>query len=628
VDREYNLRYKADNTEAVASTNGFVSALRGLDQLADRLIAKLRTIFQGYGKGAQEAAAANGTVNNTFQTLQVQVNQTATAVQQFNTTIRNSVQAPRDLTASFLGMHAAMAGLGAVRQAIDGLGDGLEKARDYAKETAEENLKLLDSLRELAALRGKAAPDASDSAQAVGLMLDAGFKNPQEARQFQQFFEGAIEVAEGKGNLSPAQGTPEELKRQMTRSAARLAVAKGVDPQTAAKLAASVATTHEVTDVAQVEAELGLMVRNLAAAPDEVSPLAKQVLQTRGSLIQMGFADSLPDVASLVSAVDVNNSAGRSGNRLESMANEITKVVGDPEKGKELAKIGITPQNRNLGNIIGILKGEIDEANKPGGIGGVARLRQLGLTNSRAMTEFVKISGELPFLQGQLANNKAVMSDPAKVRAEAGKLRGQLDQFDQSTVGRNRAGDAALQASRFLRGQQQQNVEVAAKAAEAQLAADHKIDTPATNATDAILDVLTPVSRMIQGGNAREHRVNEQIVKNLITAGNAVGIDVQSQVPDIHLKGRYALGSVLNQFVPMIKARGGNPFGDTSAIKDKADAIGAGAPAAGGPRADAGHNAQLDTLIQETRRTNQILASRGAPPAIPDAGGGAMPGRS
>jgi hypothetical protein len=39
MDREYNLKYKADNTDAVSATNGFIGALRPLDQIADRLIA-------------------------------------------------------------------------------------------------------------------------------------------------------------------------------------------------------------------------------------------------------------------------------------------------------------------------------------------------------------------------------------------------------------------------------------------------------------------------------------------------------------------------------------------------------------------------------------------------------------
>jgi hypothetical protein len=116
------------------------------------------------------------------------------------------------------------------------------------------------------------------------------------------------------------------------------------------------------------------------------------------------------------------------------------------------------------------------------------------------MTEFIKISQELTFLDGQLANNWQVLSDPAKVRAQSAKLRGELDAFGKSTVGQDRAAEGALQAARFLRGQEQENVTVAANVAEAPLAASGGIDTTLTNATDAFLDVLTPTRRFDEGG--------------------------------------------------------------------------------------------------------------------------------
>lgn len=668
--RDYNLNYTSDNSDALTKTQQFIAALQALLGWVSQVKAAVAGMFQGFGSNAQQATGAiqlfNGAgqnANTTYQQTNNTLNQTQVILQQFNTQVNNATANGGSFTRSLIEMRAAMFALHEIREVMRAIADGLKEARDFSQETAEANLKLLDSLRELSALRGKTGPDNQDSAAAVGLMLEAGFKDPQDARKFQQFFEGAIPVAETKGNLAPTKGTPEDLKRDITRSAARLSVAKGVDPETAAKLAASVATTKKVTDVQQVEAELQLMIENLNAAPDEVSPLARQVLGVRGSLIQQGYAASLPDVASLITAVNINNPAGRSGTRLESMVNEITKTVGKQEDEGALAKIGITRRNRDLADIFHKLRIEIQEANKPGGIGGQGRLRQLGFTNSRAMTEFVKATAELDFLDAQMAHNKQVLENPAGVTAKAGELNQGLDAFragDQT----GRFAGAEMEAAKFLRGIQGQDLRNLRTSAAAKLTADNKIKTPWVEIQKK-LEEFDPASGVRKD---RESSLVDQLVaQRLIAQARAKGFSdekIKKIAPDIfaasEIGGRGAiLGEdrlALNvaELKSQIEGKGhsaairdvsrrqqglgiaervrrlANPPNPRAVLPGGAAGGGGGAGAAGaiagpGPNQMNPHvGRQLDQLVNLAQQEIDLLMNARA---IPQPGGGAAPGR-
>ena len=82
------------------------------------------------------------------------------------------------------------------------VGDALQKARDYARETAEENIKLKDSLRELAALRGEAGPTDKTAFDVIGQMIQSGATRA-EATAFSTMFDSTIPAAVKKGAAGP-----------------------------------------------------------------------------------------------------------------------------------------------------------------------------------------------------------------------------------------------------------------------------------------------------------------------------------------------------------------------------------------------------------------------------------------
>jgi hypothetical protein len=437
---------------------------------------------------------------------------------------------------SAVGMTAI--GLMEVRQAIRAIAEGLKEARDYAKETARENIKLYDALREIAFLKGEQAPTAMTAAEQLQLGMESGL-TPEELKPYTTHFKSAFFAVRNKGNLQPAAGTTaEQLERQAEVVGAQFAAAKGVAPEAAANMVAAIGQGRPIRRKEDLQAELNLSLQNLAEGKGELSDLIDQTLRARGTMIGAGWAGNVADVTAQISALSLNNPAGRTATRLESIVNMVTKATTNKKFAPKLAKLGITPQNRDLADILRRLAPVIAEAEKPGGAGGLATLRELGMADSRGMMELFKAGQERTLLEGQLRRNAAGLGSREAVEEQAALFQQRMGHFRQSKPGAMRFEQANVAAADFLRGLPGEQMAIERQGALAQLTTDRRIKTPTAAVMKAIGEQDIGGRLATLGGKSYDEQVvDREVARRLLAQARAKGLseaEIRKLAPDVH----------------------------------------------------------------------------------------------
>jgi hypothetical protein len=528
ADRIYTLIYQCNNADALAKTAQLTAALNQLDAQAIRT----QSHVKGYatGSSASANAAAKGAERLAAALGQVQIGAAGAGATMQGLAAASAGAVPHvsSLSQNLVGLGGGLVALQAGRVVLDAIATALKDARDYSKQAAEANLAYKDSLRETANLSDKAKPDQALAAQEIDLMMQTGMKS-DEARKFSNEFKGSIYAARTKKHLQPAIGTPEQLEADMQMLAARTSTAKQVEGKAMANLVSSIAISGPVRSKEQVGAEIGLSVEAMNEGIGSLSDMTRQVLNARGSLISGGFAQSIPDVAALVSGMTINEPVGRTANRIESMVSGISQATAGKSAAK-MAEIGITSDTRDFVEVLQKLKPIVEKAEAPGGGGARAVLADLGITQGRARESIIKSVQELPIYEKLIAKNREVLgdtskgikADPAKVSAANQRLVGSLDEFRKADS-TGRFADAEMFAANFLRGSRTERLTVQRKSAAAELIAEEKIKT-APAALEGWIKGGFGIEEKLGGKPAEEKMVDKLVAKRLLIRAKKAGL--------------------------------------------------------------------------------------------------------
>ena len=174
-------------------------------------------------------------------------------------------------------MAGTAAGIGLLVTTLRSLGEILKDARDYARETAAENLKLQDSLRELAALQGKPAPDPGTMRGVMERVMQSAMTE-EEATGFEVMWGSAIDAARAGGHWHLNAKQEEELKTQ----AGTFATRNKISPETMGKWVPLIGKEEDINSPEQMMGKIALMQEMARTGVGHVEPIYKAAKDLRG----------------------------------------------------------------------------------------------------------------------------------------------------------------------------------------------------------------------------------------------------------------------------------------------------------------------------------------------------------
>ncbi len=591
ADVNYNIDYTASD-QATQVTNQLIATLQALDALAAQVKAKLTGYASGGGRSSAAMAKQVEALKQSLAGLQSQLQST-------NQTLSVTAGSTQSIATSMAATRAAFMAFHEVEKVLEAIGKGMANAREESERLAAANLKLRDSMRELANLQGHEGPDDQVAGEALLLGMASGLK-PDEAVKFLEQFEGSIPAGREKGNIAPGKKDADRqaMEREMAREGAAFGARTGLSPETAGDLAGVVSQYTKINKIEDFAGQLGAMEYGLNAGRGKINPLAKSELGAAGNAIGAGRVKDLAELGAWVGvASTVSKSAGSSGTQFKQVDNLLNSIGGTT--GDYLDRIGVSGAKGDL-NKLRALRADMQAH---GGEDWNKYLSEQGFHNRTDRAATVAMAKNLDVLEQRIAK--------AREQAATGAVTIALDRdfLGRTGVGAKRQSQAALAASEFVKGQPGESVSIAREFAEARLKAGGFIDTRATNATDALWDAtLGGISTKVGGGvDSRRQRINKEMLEAANREAERVGVQGVNPQTFKRLNRQEDVDAAYRDVAGRIKA------------KDK------NADPTGGMK---GVEAAVKELVQIEK---QKLAQRAAPPVAappaPRGKGAAVPGR-
>ena len=568
ADREYVIRYDTANVpQSVAAINSLKAAIDALDASASKSKKSLGDV----GKATAAIGRTDAKVKNLTQDLAdltAEAAKAAAALQSINGNIGKVGKSATSAGASIGKFVTAAMVVSEVKQVFGAVADEMQRVRDYARETAEENLKLYDSLRELQNLR-KEGTTAETAPTVMGIMARTGLRE-KEAVDLLESFEGSFPAGHQKGNIRPGgaaglkEGDPtlEAFKQEMAITAGQIGLKYGMDPKTSGDLAGVMGQYMPITSKEDVAGQFAALSYALNEGRGKVSALTSSSVGQAASLIGNGVAD-LSEIGALVSVGSTitksEATAGTEVKRLNRALNRVTGKAGDTLKQFGLDKVGSDVEK--LRTLAPMITGE----------GGDRWLSERGWGEQ----------GDRKALIGFAKNLDLIDIRTKDARARAG-MGGQEIAATEKWMANDpavaaRMGENSIAVSRYMRGLEQENLQIARKSAEGRLQNPNQpggpgIDTFGTGTGDSLVDWFTTIGAPTSwfdpaNEGSRQARIDVEASRQLAKSASDVGIDVESRYPGLSsgmATGGKSFAEIFKELSPDVIARGGNPYGDNS----------------------------------------------------------------
>jgi hypothetical protein len=620
--RQYTITYTIDDSGFQAAMGRIQSGLRATDAQVDALGAKLKDLFSGIGRPAAaferhllDEMRLAGQLKTNIDSLSAALEGMSAATAGVNVQLPRMATNTGGVSSALGGLASRAAGITLVLQAMRSLSTAMKEARDYAHETAQENIKLRDSLRELAAMQGKPAPDVAVVRGVVQRALTSGMTMAQ-ATEFETMWQSAIPAARegGKWKLGPAQ--EETLKTQAAIFAARNAIA----PETIGKMIPLIGKGEEITSPEQMMGKIAAMQMMAAEGVGHVEPIYRVAQSLRGTMVRPGGGGAGVRTAEELMAVISSATLDADPRRTQQ---DIRQTYRDIQNPKAMKNLGMTSDMDFVARI-GKVHEFLDKS-RAAGQDDLAALKLAGFGNQNAAQKIVQFSNNLDILERRTAAvGRGRPVDEATMQKMGANVIAANAAFLSSDVGQARTAEREVEAARIERGRQQTPFEIARQRAEARLIGGGEIDTPLSRWIDRLADVGGAVPALAPVPAARERRIMGEAMRAVVAAGGATRWETPEQEAafrrlretDLVAPGgmRYladpeALGRDIGLVAPVIQRQGGQPYGSPAAA---AGAPGAGAapqvvpvprppqaaipapPAAAGGKAAPGAHAKLD----------------------------------
>lgn len=582
----YHVDYTGDSSSAVAAGRSLEAVIQALESRLAAIKSALTGVFTPGGRSAAAMARQVTELNAQLAAMQGQLAGAATSLGTLN--IQTNVS-----NRSFMQLRLTMMALREVEQVLKAIGDGLHAAEERANALAEKNLKLRDSMRELANLQGKSGPDDQVTGEAFKLGLAAGMK-PSEAVDFLTQFEGSIPAGRQKGNIGTKDMTDEqklELEKQIARVGASFGTRIGVDAKTMGDLAGVIPQHTKIDKVETFAGHLGGLAYGLNEGRGQMTPLMRQELGAAGNAIGSNRIKDLPELGAVIGvASTLSKSAGTSGNIYRQMSNALNRSTG--QEGDFLQSIGVDKADGDIAK----LKIMRDHLSQFGGKDPNRYLAEKGFGSQEERGSLVAMAGQYDLITHRSAKARGMIGQGAQVMA-------QNDEFLNTTVlGQSRKAEAAKEAAEFIQGREREEFTDARKAAEARLWSRGELDTASSNLGDSLFDsTIGLLGKQFFGApGRRQERIDAEATSTLFSEAERVGVDIPGEYKTA---SPHWQAKAFRDFAPEVASKGGNPYGDQKGVEDR-----------------------LDKLIELQRQRDKQPP---LPPPLPPGGqGGAAPGRA
>lgn len=571
MSNEYPIKYTSDVGQAVAGIDQLISKLNQLDSLVDRIAPKIRNVAKGAdapmntaAKSAQSLASRFQGVADNAATAHEAMQKTGTAAGELQGQFGKAAGGARSLSGAIRGVGAAGLTLAAVRAANEALTAALKDARDYARETAEENIKLRDSLRELKAIKG----DKTITETAAGTLelMTKGGGTSDEAKAFETMWGSAIPAARESGHWKLNDKETKDAKVESFK----FAVANGIDMATMARMVTATGTTEDVNTADDVLGKLSQVHRMAIKGVGTFTPLMQAASSIRGNMLPLGGAVNNGALMGQISAITpLTRSETTAASNIERVFTAFS-TPKDAKHAEEFGRLGLKPGQQTFPEILRVMKPHI-EKETAAGRNPLDWLRSKGFKNKTANRDLVKDVS---------VSDVVTEFDAEGAKAQPGSgVRAQNQEYHDQNPARFAAAQEA--ASRDKRGEASKGLETLQRFTTAKMVNQGTLNEFGPNLREQIRDMNIPgIGSVSQGllmqDPARLKTLNEDIINRMVKTFPVTS----SHFPELQAAGRGAgpdnkrLSEIFNAFPPAQQIRL-----NQDAERDAQLALGPNAPA-------------------------------------------------
>lgn len=476
---------------AGAGVAGVSTAVQGLNRSATSATAKTNSAAAAINAAGAAAVSATPSV--------AALNAAAAGL---GTGLGGATGKSRALSGALGGIGMKAAGLMAVHAAIRALASGLQDARDFARETAAENEKLRESVRELRAL-GKPGERIDTTAQGViDLMLTSGAKQEQ-AIEFDVMWKSAMSAAEKSGHWKLDEKETQIAKEE----AAKFMVANNISGATMGRMVPAIGTSEDITSVDQIVGKMGAAQAMAIRGVGKFTPLLKAASALRGSMVRPSGTGPAKSFEALMGIVAATTSSTKSEAASVQAIDQVTRalsVAKSPEAEATFKKYGLDKANLDYPTMVERIAPLVEGAEKAG-VSPAAALAQAGLKADAANKRIIAAVHDKKIIREYYDAAEAAR-DPARVRADT-------EQFRKDNP--KAFAEAQLFRSRQGRGAENRDLESLRTAAEAGMTVPGS-DLPIGGSVNAIFEGLQKALTL----NTADPRLNkfDELIQRRIVA--------------------------------------------------------------------------------------------------------------
>ena len=420
------------------------------------------------------------------------------------------------LAEAAIATRLAMIGMNEIKEILVGITQAYDEAREYAAELAKENIKVRDGLRELKFARGD-TPDGDRTSEAVLDFAQKTALHKEEAAEFLKKQAYAVDA------LPQALKPTPEMVEAVGIEAGRLTARADMDPAAMGKIAGTL-PRYGVKTAEQGREAIAKISNQLKKATFDFKAVMPQFVTLLGEMAGDGGRISKPeDVAAVYAAATPAFGTAAQAKTGLKQTNRLLRRL-DGKEGAALKEMGVTADD----DLIAALRKVAPHVT---GGKGDRFLKERGFGNDTEIASVIKYAKALPAIEEGLKENDRPGQGAEMVAANREGL-------NLAPELRDRVAQDRLDASKFARGKEEEDLVIARKEGEARLQNPNqkggpRIDTGATNATDSVVDAIwrNPVAKMLDalfhGGDsplpARQQRIDSEVKEEFIRNERLLG---------------------------------------------------------------------------------------------------------
>lgn len=587
-------------TRAGAAANFAATATTDASKAAGKAATNFGTTATNAGKTATSLDAATVAANAAATALAALIANSKT----LNVNIKNTTKGTDGFGASLMRIVTGGMAMRAVAHAIDALGEGLKKARDFADETAKYLLKTKDALRELAALRGETHVGTKLVGDQLALSTATGATD-EETNKFDQVWESSIGAMKASGHWKMSDDDTKKMKKETLAMAVRM----GMNPD---KLAENLGGMGVAEDIGSAEEGLGMLAIQAQLAQlgiGHFDQFFKAFQKRRGGLVDPKGGQAFKTSQEMAAVSSVASYTAGSPIDAETAINAAWRDMNkqSPEMEATNRRLGIT-QGMGYVERTRRLKKIVDAGEAPGGGGARKALLNAGFKNDKALVRIMSDVHDIDKIERaeKIAHMGTAGGGAAVVAAN--------EQFKQEQP--ERFVEARVRQSEAARGQMREKLTIQRQAARARLISSGWTEgTTVDEILGSVVEGIPGGKGLIQGieGESRTEQTYDQEIRARLLA---VDPDAEKKYPGLHNAVGDDLAAIINQLpVETLAKMAADPKGEAAVKAMQAT------PNSALPPAVKAANAALDAAMAPVPAARGPGAA-GAPP--PGAGPGAV----